>query len=302
MNPGWRILDLTTFVGSLVYVRGRLKAVPSDSATAETEVSLSQIAVILVGVGTSISGGLLTKLAEYDVSVMVCDWKNVPQAAMFPWSNHSRVGARQIAQANLTVPRRKSAWSKIVQAKVRGQANNLKEADPLASNKLKKLVQRIRSGDPDNIEAQAARLYWSNFPVHQGFHRIGGVGSDPINSALDYGYSVLRGHGVRAVLSAGLSASIGVFHHGRSNPFNLVDDLIEPFRPAIDYAVMHLDLGDDMSLSRDSRSALVAAADCQFLKTGESISTIFQDFAQSFGMYVESDLDKLSVPVWQGPF
>lgn len=302
MNPGWRILDLTTFSGSLTYVRGRLKAISTENDTPPVEVPLSHIAVVLVGVSTSISGALLTKLAEYDVAVMVCDWKNVPQAAVFPWSSHTRVGARQLAQARMPVPRMKSAWAKIIQAKVRGQANNFKDTDTLTASKLRSLAQRVRSGDPDNIEAQAARLYWNKFAPDSDFHRTGGVGADPINAALDYGYSVLRGYGVRAVLASGLCASIGVFHRGRSNPFNLVDDLIEPFRPAIDHAVADLDLGDELPLSRETRTALVAAADCQFLKTGESISTVFQDFAQSFGLYAEGESSKLSVPTWQGPF
>lgn len=86
----------------------------------------------------------------------------------------------------------------------------------------------------------------------------------------------IRGYSVRDVLASGLCASVGLFHRGRSNPINLVNDLIESFRPAIDHAVAHLDIGDELTLSRETRTALVAAADRQFLKTGESISTDFR--------------------------
>lgn len=101
---------------------------------------------------------------------------------------------------------------------------------------------------------------------------------------------------------------VGVFRRRRSNPFNLVDDLIEPFRPVIDHAVAHLYIGDELPLRRETRTALVAAADCQFLKTSESISTVFQIIlieikicliAQIFLSYFYNTLDYLSLLIWK---
>jgi CRISPR/Cas system-associated endonuclease Cas1 len=73
----------------------------------------------------------------------------------------------------------------------------------------------------------------------EGFHRDKD-GGDRINSLLNYGYGILRGHGMRAVIGAGLIPSLGCFHSHRANPFNLVEDLIEPFRPMVDDVVRHL--------------------------------------------------------------
>lgn len=301
MNPGWRILDLTSFTGTIRYVRGRLLIQPTNGEK-ELEVPLSQIAVALIGVSASVSGAVIAKLAEYDAVLMVCDWKGMPTAALFPWSDHTRVGARQIAQARLSVPRAKSAWSSIIRSKIRGQANNLGLVDSETKSKLLTLARTVRSGDPDNHEAQAARLYWDRFPGSTGFRRLGGTGIDLTNSALDYGYTILRGHGIRAVLSAGLVPTVGVFHKGRSNPFNLVDDLIEPFRPAIDSAVARMSLENLTELDSDLKRALVSAADAPFLESGESISTVFQSLAQQFGQYVEGEVTNLEVPYWKGPF
>jgi CRISPR-associated protein Cas1 len=111
---------------------------------------------------------------------------------------------------------------------------------------------------------------------------------------------VLRGIGIRAVLGAGLSPVLGLFHHGRSNAFNLVDDLIEPFRPAIDWSVAQLDA--DMSPAHPSvKAALVAAANQPFSSDGSTVPTTLLDLAQRLGRYFEGDIDQLAVPSWSGP-
>lgn len=108
------------------------------------------------------------------------------------------------------------------------------------------------------------------------------------------------GAGIRAVLSAGLSPTIGLFHHGRSNNFSLVDDLIEPFRPAVDFGVATLPVDADMSDSA-VRSALVKASDQQFTETGLRISSVLEDLAQQFGQYVEGERARMRVLAWSGP-
>lgn len=58
-----------------------------------------------------------------------------------------------------------------------------------------------------------------------------------INSALNYGYAIVRGLIARSIVCYGLEPSIGVFHHSELNNFNLADDMIEPFRPLVDLYV-----------------------------------------------------------------
>ena len=151
---------------------------------------------------------------------------------------------------------------------------------------------------PDNIEARAARFYWS---------RVLGEGRQPgagqligSNACLDYGYAVLRGHVIRAVLSAGLAPALGVFHRGRGNAFALADDLIEPFRPAIDEVALQLSPTASPSDS-DVKRVLVAAASQKFDAVGYGISAVAQDLAQQYGRYVEGEEERLKVPSWQGP-
>jgi CRISPR-associated protein Cas1 len=102
---------------------------------------------------------------------------------------------------------------------------------------FERFARQVRSGDPDNIEAQAARRYW---PLLMGddFRRDRAAGG--ANALLNYGYTVLRAGVARAVASAGLHPSLGLHHVNRGNPMCLVDDLMEPFRPLIDFLVKRL--------------------------------------------------------------
>ena len=120
------------------------------------------------------------------------------------------------------------------------------------------------------------------------------------NACLDYGYSVLRGHLMRAVLAAGLAPALGVFHRGRGNAFALADDLIEPFRPAIDEVALQLPPTASPS-DRPVKQLLVAASSQRFDGDGHGIPTVAEALAQAFGRYVEGDIDRLNVLSWQGP-
>ncbi len=105
---------------------------------------------------------------------------------------------------------------------------------------------------------------------------------------------------MRAVLAAGLAPALGVFHRGRGNAFALADDLIEPFRPAIDEVALQLPPTASPS-DRPVKQLLVAAASQRFDRDGHGIPTVAEALAQSFGRYVEGDIERLNVLSWQGP-
>ncbi len=227
MARGWRLLDLTSVSGTMGGARGRVTFI-TDEGNSQS-VPAEEVAVILIGQNTSVTAAVLHYLEKHDVVLLAADWRSVPFAGLYPWSDHSRVAARHIAQAALSLPRKKNAWMQIVKAKVTGQAQTLRMVDEKAADYLTHMVREIRSGDPANVEGSAARYYWPRlFPGSERFIRDQ-AGEDNVNAMLNYGYMVLRGYGIRAVVTAGLSPPLGLFHRGRSNFFNLVDDLIEPF-------------------------------------------------------------------------
>lgn len=298
MAEQWRVIDLCGFEGELRSTRGGVEVCPDEGTP--TIIPVAEVAVILVGMKVALSAAVLHRLAEADVAILFCDWRGIPEGGCYSWSDHGRVAARHRAQAEVSLPRKKNAWARLVRAKIEGQASVLENLGIRGSGELLALADQVRSGDPGNVEAQAARLYWSR--------ALGkGVGRQPaagqligVNACLDYGYSVLRGHLMRAVLAAGLAPALGVFHRGRGNAFALADDLIEPFRPAIDEVALQLPPTASPS-DRPVKQLLVAAASQRFDGDGHGIPAVAEALAQSFGRYVEGDIDRLNVLSWQGP-
>lgn len=298
MNAGWRIVDCTKLSGSIKYQRGQL-IVNSEENGLDVAIPLAQVAVVLIGVQASISGAVITKLSEYDIALLVCDWRDVPIAGAIPWREHTRIGVRHRSQAELSVPRKKQAWAKIVQAKVSGQAHTLRLLERDGVSDLIGLAKSIRSGDPENIEARAARKYWQLISGNTKFSRFPGSETVGWNSALDYGYTLLRGYGIRAVTSAGLSGALGVFHRGRGNAFALVDDLMEPFRGMVD-AFVFSRISNGEALSKETKHYLSNSLNTALDSSGKSLSTVFVEFAQQYGRYVEGEVETLTVPRWKG--
>lgn len=296
MAMQWRIADCSDVFCSIRSTRGQI-VVETDNRD-PTYLPVAELAVLLVGPRTQLTTGVLHLLAKNDVAVLVTDWRRIPVSALHTWSTHTRVGARTIAQVSSTLPKKKALWAAIVRAKIRGQANVLRAAGRSGASTLDNLARQVRSGDPGNLEAQSARLYWERLFTDQSFSRQPGLGEGS-NACLDYGYAILRGVGIRAVLSAGLSPAIGVFHRGRSNAFNLVDDLIEPFRPVVDQLVLGLPWDSSPEVPEVKR-VLVSSIDRQFTSPGLSVAAEFERLAQTVGRYLEGDVSRVTVNHWSG--
>ena len=300
MQNQWRVIDCTDLDGSISYERGRMRVVKNDTGEC-VDVPLAQIAVVLLGLHVRCSAAVLHEMARYGVSVMLCDWRGVPDAALHAWTDMpTTVTTRQLAQSNMSLPRKKSAWARIVQMKIRGQAACLDSSKLEGGGLLRGIAASVRSGDPSNCEGHAAREYWRRmFPQDEKFRRIPGQGYGR-NAQLDYAYMVLRGFAVKAVIAAGLIPSLGVNHHGRGNYFCLADDLLEVYRPAVDYRVSLLN--DEDSLQEKAvKKHLVDAVNQQFNGSGLTIPSSLNDFAQQFGLYCEGKIDRLCLVMFDLP-
>lgn len=299
MQSQWRVVDCTDLTGRISYVRGNLR-VKRDDGSEPVDVPLAQAAVVLVGLKVACSAAVLHEMARYGVSVMLCDWRGVPDAALHPWTDTpTTVTQRQLAQVDVTLPRKKNAWGRVVKAKIRGQAACLDALGLDGGGLLRGIATSVKSGDPSNCEGHAAREYWKRmFPNDQGFHRVPGEGVGR-NAQLDYAYMVLRGFTVKAIISAGLIPSLGVHHHNRGNYFCLADDLLEPYRAAIDRWVAGLNATASLS-DKSVKQYLVEGVNRQFNGTGLTIPSSLNDFAQQYGLYCEGKIDKLPVPEYVG--
>lgn len=217
-------------------------------------VALDDIGVVMAaGYGITMSNELLVALAGRGAGFVVCDQRMQPSAWLLPISGHHLQSRRMQKQLEVGKALKKRMWQKVIQGKICFQAEVL-AAVQVPYEGVANMARDVRSGDPDNIEAQAARRYW---PLLMGKAFRREPQSDFVNAMLNYGYTILRSCTARAVAAAGLHPSLGIHHHGPGNPFCLADDLMEPFRPAVDLVVLSLHRQGREELDRDTKGRLV---------------------------------------------
>jgi CRISPR-associated protein Cas1 len=197
----------------------------------EARVPLEDVAyVILDAPHATLTTTLLSACMEHGVALLVVDQRHTPNGLLLPFHTHHRQAGVAATQIGLGEPFKKRCWQRIVAAKIDNQAAHLDAAGRRGAEALRAMRDLIGSGDPDNVEARAAREYWSK--LFDGFVRSGA--GDLRNSLLNYGYAVMRAAVARALTAYGCLPAIGLHHAGALNAFNLADDLIEPFRPFVD--------------------------------------------------------------------
>lgn len=224
-----RIVDIATDGRHLSAYRGFL--VVSEERVEVGRIPLDDVAAVIVHAhGVTWSTNLIVALAERGALLVLCGSNHVPVAVCAPIDGHHGQNGRMRAQWQAGRPLAKQMWRDIVVAKIRWQAAAL-EARGHGAGAFDFLARSVRSGDPRNIEAQAARRYW---PLMMGEDFRRDRAAPGVNGLLNYGYTVVRSLVARAVVATGLHPSIGVHHANRGNAFALADDLIEPFRPLVD--------------------------------------------------------------------
>jgi CRISPR-associated protein Cas1 len=289
---------------------GRVPRDPESGLRARDQqthtVPLAEIAVLVVShPQVSFTQAVLACLAAAGGMFIVSNEKHLPAAMMLPLSTHSTQTERFARQAAAPLPTRKRAWQQIVQAKLRAQGAVLHDFTDKRGI-LEAMVAKVRSGDPDNLEAQGARIYWQAL--------FGGEGAetfrrDPegegVNLYLNYGYAVLRAIVARAICAAGLHPSLGVHHHNRYDTFCLADDLMEPFRPLVDRVVAGMLRASPMPvpaaaihLDQNSKKAILSGLLVRYTAEGES-RTLFDwanRSASSLAALIEAKIERLDFP------
>lgn len=208
----------------------------------KTTLPIEDLGVVIVDdVRATYTQSVFLELLEAGATVLVTGRDHLPTGMMLPLDAHHVQTERHRAQVETSVPVRKRAWQAIVRAKIVQQATVLLHFTGDHGG-LAPMARRVRSGDPDNLEAQAAQRYW---PMLFGAEFRRQRGTEGVNALLNYGYAIIRAAVARAVVAAGLIPSLGVHHRHRANPFCLADDLLEPYRPYVDWRVRSMVDGDD---------------------------------------------------------
>ena len=272
-----RIIEISNDGNKLSKTRGFM-VISAD--TGESRVPLDDIGVVLISSsGVTYTNAILVSLAERCVPLVICDRNFKPVAWLWPMSGHHTQAKLMNAQLEASKPLSKRMWQQIVKAKIHQQAAVVDFLGH-SSKSFNALANRVRSGDPLNVEAQVARMYW---PLLFGkdFRRRRSEGN--INSFLNYGYTVLRAAAARAVVSAGLHPSVGIHHTNQYNDWRLADDIVEPFRPLVDITVHRLVESGNGSLDTETKRVLAGtiARDVSTSAGTTPVSTCLIRLAQS---------------------
>ena len=249
----WRVIDLAED-GRHLHAQGQWVVVSHKSAEVG-RVPLVDLQSILVHAEyATYTHDLFRKLAESNIPLVVCDRTHLPTSVLLPLAGHHAQAGRARTQAAASLPIRKRLWRDLVRAKILEQARTLEAIDDRGANALQGLAKRVRSGDRENHEGQAAKIYWPKL-FGRDFRR--NRMQEGINAHLNYGYTVLRSALARATVEAGLIPSLGIGHVNARNNLCLVDDLMEPFRPLVDRLVWENRGAWKGELQHGHRAALV---------------------------------------------
>ena len=263
-----RILDFSLEPTSLSSRIGLLVIEQKDKS--EITIPFADIAVIITAhPQVNYTNAVLANLMEAGGAFIVCNNKYLPVGMLLPISAHSTQGERFLKQARASLPTCKQIWKQIISAKIKNQGKLLKDLYD-DDQGLIAMSKNVKSGDSENLESQASRRYWQHLFANEKFSR--NRDAQDQNRFLNYGYTVLRAITARAICSAGLHPSIGIHHHNRYNAYCLADDLMEPFRPIVDRAVVNLvkEKGPSAPLDKDAKAKIISALTDRFQLEGES--------------------------------
>lgn len=264
---------------------------------------VSEIAALVLSTPqVQFTQAVLAAIAAAGGSVVVCDSKFLPAAMVLPLQTHFVQTERFALQAQLSEPRRKRLWQQMVKAKIRAQARLLQDLHG-EDYGVGPLAERVRSGDPENVEAQASRKYWPRLFGNARFRRDREAPDQ--NRHLNYGYTVLRALVSRALCGAGLHPSFGLMHRNRYDAFSLASDFMEPFRPVVDRAVaLWVSEHDPMHpLDPETKSWLIAAVQARFLADGEGrmLSDILFRAASGLAQVILRTAERIELPELDAP-
>ena len=243
INQGEKISTRNNWL--IVSIEGEERKIPIDDI----------YSIVLDNQQTVVTIPTIIALTNSGVHILVCNDKHMPAAVVFSHNMHYRPLNVIRKQINMLPELKNAIWKEVIRAKLCNQARVLElcHANLLKSERLYELADEVVDGDDGNIEGIGAKLYFRAL-FGADFIRMN---DDGINSALNYGYAIIRSAVSKTLAAYGYNCVLGIHHINENNPFNLADDLMEPLRPLIDLWVdeHHEDLLD--GLTKQQRNELV---------------------------------------------
>ena len=286
-----------TSIGKLSVRYEQLVWSPSDGG--QKTMPIEDIGIIILESDKiDVTTSVLQSLAEHNVAVVLCDKAHMPSAQILPFAANSTASESMVAQLSATDAVQGRLWRQIIRQKIRNQAMLMQRLGTDNFRRLFSLADEVKNGDPQNCEAQAARIYFQTLGP-DGFVRD--REGDWPNAPLNYGYAILRAAVARALVGSGLACFRGIHHHNRYNAFALADDVMEPYRPFVDQYVLGKVRPFDVplkELSREMKARLMEMLTCD-VKMGEvrrPLMVALSYTTASLASYYKKEVDELALP------
>lgn len=296
------MIKSTLYFGSKVFLNTKNKQlILSFSDERERQfIPIEDIgSVVIDHPAVTITTPALQLLSENKSIVIYCDDKHLPSSTLLPLVGHFTPNARARLQISELEKFQARLWKLIVKQKVKNQADLL-EHYGFNSNPLKKWEKEVKAFDKLNVEAKAAKYYWSKHMSHIDDFTRNRDGVPP-NNFLNFGYTILRSMTARAIISAGLLPVFGIYHHNKYNPFCLADDLMEPYRPYVDHLVFQKSINVEnlsWSLTKEIKAHLLQINYINVLMENKQMPLMnaLEKTCYSLVEYLERKTKKLCLP------
>lgn len=240
----------------------------------EFVIPLSDISMIVAeGGDTIVTLRLLSALSKYNIALIVCDNEHLPTGIFHSQNGHFRAYKKLQNQIGWTQDQKDKMWQIVTYFKINNQQDVLSmfEKNIEAIQLLADYKDHVELGDRTNREGHAAKVYFNELFGKQ-FTRVTQQEADVINAGLNYGYAIMRAQMARIVSGYGLNGLLGIFHKNEYNQFNLVDDLMEPFRQIVDIWV-YQNLRNQEYLKYEYRLQLTNLLNAK-IKYGKEVCTV----------------------------
>ncbi len=209
--------------------------------------------LIVSGFGIRYSHNLIVELCNRNIPMVICGSNFMPCGFLSGTEVNYDLSGRLNDQISTSKAFNDRLWQEIIRKKIKNQYLTLMACE-IEDKVLSKSIKTVQSGDISNVEGQMASRYWKDLfgkEFRRDFDKPG------INSFLNFGYAILRSTVVRAIAASGLHQSFGIHHCNRLDPWCLADDMMEPYRPYVDYLIKRMEIDDSCELTPQSKKELL---------------------------------------------
>ena len=247
--------------------------------------------IIIDNYKTTLSVHLINALCENNINVVICNIEHLPSSLVIPYGGASQAAINLRRQIEWDSIQKSYIHQQIIKSKIYNQLSVLKHLHKSEEviNRLEIFHSQVELGDLNNREGLSAKLYFRALfgPEFKRFEE------DIINASMNYGYAIIRSQISKYILAKGYHPSLGIFHKGPSNLFNLADDFIEPFRPHIDLWV-HNHIMNERIFTKNHRLELIklTTLNIEFKDTKQTVTNTIREYVDHIISILESNEEK----------